>query len=67
MDLEENPEVTVGSGHDLKVGKWGEMQNPELENLKHYSLGLMLVLEYCGVNSVGYTETRVLHARYGDD
>jgi hypothetical protein len=67
VDLEENPEVTVGSGHGLKVGKWGEMQNPELENQKDYHLGLVLVLEYCGVHSVGYTDTRVLHAHYRDD
>jgi hypothetical protein len=64
VDLEENPKVTVGGGHGLMVGKWGEMQNPKLLNQTDYYLGLMLVLEYRGVYSVGYTDTR-LH--YGDD
>jgi hypothetical protein len=64
VDLEENPEVTVGTGHGLKVGKWGEMQDPVLENETDYRLGLVLILEYCGVHSVGYTETHVFHVDY---
>jgi hypothetical protein len=64
VDLEENPEVTVGTGHGLKVGKWGEMQDPVLENEMNYRLGLVLILEYCGVRSVGYTETPVFRVDY---
>jgi hypothetical protein len=64
VDLEENPEVTVGTGHGLKVGKWGELQDPVLENEMNYRLGLVLILEYCGVRNVGYTETPVFHVDY---
>jgi len=45
------------------LGKWGEMQDPKLEDVG-YRFGLVLTLEYCGVHSVGYTATDVLHANY---
>ena len=63
-DLEENAEVLIGSGHGLKEGKWGEMQDPKLENKMGYRFGLVLPLEYCGVHSVGYTVTDIIHVDY---
>jgi len=48
----------------LKVGKWGEMQDPKLENKMGYHFGLVLILEYFGVHSVGYTVTDALHVDY---
>jgi hypothetical protein len=48
----------------LKVGKWGEVQDPKLEDEMGYRFGLVLALEYCGVHSVGYAATDVLHVDY---
>ncbi|XP_021936936.1 uncharacterized protein LOC110838232 [Zootermopsis nevadensis] len=64
VDLKENSEVTVGTGHGLKVGKWGEMQDPVLKIEMGYRLGLVLILEYNGVYSVGYTETHDFYIDY---
>jgi len=46
------------------VGKWGEIQDPKLKNKMGYRFGLVLTLEYCGVHSVGYAVTDVLHVDY---
>lgn len=46
------------------MGKWGEMQDPKLENEMRYRFGLVLTLEYYGVHSVGYTDTDVLLVEY---
>jgi len=46
------------------VGKWGEMQDPKLENKMGYRFGLVLILEYFGVHSAGYAATDVLHVDY---
>jgi hypothetical protein len=64
FDLEEDSEVLIGSGHGLKMGKWGEVQDPKLENKMGYRFGLVITLEYFGVHSVGYAATDVLHVDY---
>jgi len=46
------------------MGKWGEMQDPKLENKMGYRFGLVLILEYCGVHSAGFAVTDVLHVNY---
>ena len=46
------------------MGKWGEMQDPKLENKMGFRFGLVLILEYCGVHSVGYTVTDALYIDY---
>ena len=48
----------------MNVGKWGEMQDPKLENKMGYRFDLVLTLEYFGVYSVGYAVTDVLHVDY---
>ncbi|XP_069681546.1 uncharacterized protein [Periplaneta americana] len=57
VDLEEKDDFVLGSGSPVTAGKWSEIRDPSLEPGESYQLGLVLISEYCGVHSVGYTET----------
>ncbi|KAJ4442384.1 hypothetical protein ANN_03970 [Periplaneta americana] len=55
-DLKTAIEFRVGTGTDEMAGTWGVVQNPELQEGRQYRIGLVAILEYCGVLNVGYTE-----------
>ncbi|PSN41352.1 hypothetical protein C0J52_10389 [Blattella germanica] len=59
-ELKKNPEVELGSDSEPLVGKWADSFNPELKVGEYYRIGLAVILDYCGMLSVAYTETEPL-------
>ncbi|XP_069681400.1 uncharacterized protein [Periplaneta americana] len=56
-DLENSTTFRIGSDSEIRAGKWGVVQNPALEEGTKYRIGFVVVLEYCGVLNIGYTES----------
>lgn len=59
IDLKNSTSFVIGTGSDPQPGKWGIVQNPALKKGMYYRIGLLAVLEYCGILNVGYTESDI--------
>ncbi|PSN29732.1 hypothetical protein C0J52_26226 [Blattella germanica] len=59
-EVKKNPEVELGSDSEPLAGKWADSINPKLELGEYYRIGLAVILDYCGMLSVAYTETEPL-------
>ncbi|XP_069681553.1 tenascin-R-like isoform X2 [Periplaneta americana] len=57
-EVETSTTFEIGSDSDIRAGKWGVVQNPELQDGTKYRIGLVTVLEYCGVLNLGYAESQ---------
>ncbi|PSN41346.1 hypothetical protein C0J52_10387 [Blattella germanica] len=63
-DLEKSSIFQLGAGTEAKQGKWGiVIEDKILQQNQEYRFGLVVIMEYQGLFSVGYTETETLIVR----